>query len=322
MKTSSTHAGDVNARGNPRPAVRRRVARAIAGLAAPLLLAAGLAVGVAAPAGAETPTVWLTSDINYGGATVQLSSNVADLSTLGFNDRTSSIIVPAGTVVAAFDAWNFLGRCETFRVSDPDLRNNVVGNDTISSLWVGRPCPVLLFEANDYTGSVFSVSGDLPDFGLRFSNVMSSMRLQGNTVALFDQPNYGGLCENFTADDASFDNNPIRERASSLKFGYTCPQQAVLFSDINYGGDLLPVAVDGQWRNLSVLGWGNRVSSIYLSSGVYLDAANTYQVKKILGISQNIIETIRVPQTFTASNPDLRLSVIGNDTIDDVQAHQ
>lgn len=69
--------------------------------------------------------------------------------------------VPSGTVVAAYEHTNFGGRCETFRADDADLRNNSIGNDTISSLRLGQACPVLLWSEPNYVGNIVALSGDI-----------------------------------------------------------------------------------------------------------------------------------------------------------------
>src|SRR3990167_1456513 len=80
-------------------------------------------------------------------------------------------------------AINYDGGCETFTDDDADLRNNSIGNDTVSSIIV-------------------------PD---------------GATAALYDAINYSGNCETFTANATDFRNEPIgNDTVSSIAVGSAC----------------------------------------------------------------------------------------------------
>jgi hypothetical protein len=289
--------------------------RAVVGVTATIL---ALAWGVPTPAEAQTAQVaTLYQDINYGGANASFfaGNSYRDLANFGWNDRASSIRVSAGTVVAMYSDIDFGGRCETFRADDADLRNNTIGNDAISSLRIGVACPVVMWNGTNYTGGINWTSADIPDLGIKFSNLVSSLKVQGNKVALYDLPNYGGLCENFTADDPDLNNNPIVGRASSLRIGADCPKQAVLFADINYGGDFRFVAVDNVEVNLEPA-WADRASSVHVTAGTVLDTSNSFWRYTGTSYLRGLL-----CQRFTASNPDLRASLVLNDGIDRVVAY-
>ena len=301
--------------GTVKRTLTRRLARTAVGLTATVL---ALGLGLPTPAEAQTAQVaTLYQDINYGGASASFftANNYRDLAPFGWNDRASSIRVTAGTVVAMYSDIDFAGRCETFRADDGDLRNNTIGNDAISSLRVGVACPVVMWNGTNYTGGINWVSADIPDLGIKFSNLVSSLKVQGNKVALYDLPNYGGVCENFTADDPDLGNNPITRRASSLRIGADCPRQAVLFADINYGGDYRMLAVDNVVLNLDPT-WADRASSVHVTGGAVLDTSNSFW--KYTGTSYL---PIVLCQRFTAPYPDLRISLVGNDGIDKVVAY-
>lgn len=57
---------------------------------------------------------------------------------------------------------NFRGRSQFFAASDPDLRDNPIGNDTISSLKVSTGCVVTLYEDMGYRGRSVRVDTDTP----------------------------------------------------------------------------------------------------------------------------------------------------------------
>jgi hypothetical protein len=299
-----------------RRSTTRTLARAGVGLTATVL---ALAAGLPTPAQATTAQeATLYQDINYGGPSASFftNNNYPDLSSIGWNDRASSIRVSPGTVVAVYSDINFAGRCETIRADDADLRNNTVGNDTISSLQVGAACPVVMWNGTNYTGAINWASGDIPDLGYQFSDLVSSVKTQGNKVALYDLPNYGGVCENLTADDPDLGNNPIGHRASSLRIGVDCPVQAVLYADINYGGDYRMVAVNNSPTYLESA-WADRASSIHVTSGGILDAQNHFTTYSSTIGYQFLVLCSR----FRGDNPDLRTNIVGNDGIDTLAAY-
>lgn len=299
-----------------RRSVTHRLAQATAGVTATL----ALGLGLPAPAGAQvTGTVQIYADINYGGSSwgFPMGGNHPNLGSISFNDRISSIRVPAGTVVAAFEHSNYEGRCETFRVNDSDLRNNLIGQDSITSLRIGQPCPPRLYDDGDYGGSYVNFVGDIPDLGVYgFSDRGESLQLaQGSRVALFDQPNYQGLCEVFTSNDQNFENNPIRDRASSLRVNADCPRQAVLFEHSYYGGEYLivPGSIDMDWSDY--WDWKDRASSVHVTAGACLSVENNWQEDVVLiGV---LLRWFSVSERFTADDPDLRNNVVTNDGIDE-----
>jgi hypothetical protein len=58
-----------------------------------------------------------------------------------FNDRWSPISTMGPAVVSVYEHYIDQGPLWTFRASDPWLRNNLIGNDSISSFRVGARCP-------------------------------------------------------------------------------------------------------------------------------------------------------------------------------------
>jgi hypothetical protein len=57
---------------------------------------------------------------------------------------------------------NFQGRRQFFSASDPDLRDNPIGNDSVSSLKISTGCTVTLFEDMGYRGRSVRVETDTP----------------------------------------------------------------------------------------------------------------------------------------------------------------
>ena len=84
-----------------------------------------------ASAAASAGEITLFQDADFRGRALPLRSDVNDLSRVGFNDKTSSIIVRSGTWEVCKDA-NYRGSC---RVLQPGRYSTVSGmNDAISSV--------------------------------------------------------------------------------------------------------------------------------------------------------------------------------------------
>lgn len=69
--------------------------------------------------------------------------------------------LPRGLTV--FAAGDFRGRRETFRYDDPNLRNNHIRQDHISSVIVSPGCRAVLYEHNDFRGARTVVTGAIAD---------------------------------------------------------------------------------------------------------------------------------------------------------------
>jgi len=279
-------------------------------------MTAATGLSLIAPAGAQVAgTVTFYADINYSGASFAYApgsySNIGST----WNDRASSVQVPAGMVVSVYENGAFGGRCETFRASDGDLRNNAIGNDTITSLKVGQPCPPRLYDGIDYNGSYQQYFTDIPDLSVYgFSDRARSLSLApGTTVAVYDLPNYQGLCEVFTADERNFDDNPIRQRTSSLRINVGCPNQAILFEDADYlGAYFIAPFVVSAYSPLPAE-WVDRASSIYLTPGVYIDVVDKWWHTGFLGLETYWAYSC---ERIVTSDPYLGNNWVGNDTID------
>jgi hypothetical protein len=311
--------------------------------ALPLAVAATSAlVPAATPAAAlSAPSVTLYQDINYlgySGPPITLFADTPDLKTVGFNDVASSLAVGAGTKVALFQHANYLGACAVFTANDPDLRDNIVDNlvlnDNVSSVRFGHDCPLQLYDSAGYNGPFrtfwyedLPMSGpdahSVPNLGqYSFDNTTASLRVPpGKTVTAWSDPNYKGVCEQFTADDSDlYGNVSGNARISSVQFGAHCPPtQVILFENSNYDGEfqILYPPTDPQScctdYDLSTLvsatgNFGNRVSSVYLSGGPAVSLFDYYFGGT--GCTE-----------FTVSDPDLHGTQVSNDSADDAEVY-
>lgn len=155
--------------------------------------------------------------------------------------------VPAGSGVLVFDQPNYQGRSEFFSVDDPDLRDNLIGNDTISSFRIIGPIRLVLFEHIFYNGRQETFTTDDPDLAGSHigDNTASSLVLIApgfnlNDIirpfaTLFEKIGYLGQKEDFYANDSDLRDNIIgNDNASS--FQLVGGAIVRLFKHINYGG--------------------------------------------------------------------------------------
>jgi hypothetical protein len=86
-----------------------------------------------------------------------------------------------GQDTAALDVYehtNYFGVRSGFNRSDPDLRNNRVGNDTVSSLAIDPGCTVTLYEHINYAGRAITFNRNVPNLvPYGFNDITSSLRL-------------------------------------------------------------------------------------------------------------------------------------------------
>lgn len=130
---------------------------------------AGLALAVTSiasltlptPAEAQAPQLMLCEHLNYGGRCLTLSGNVADLRTVGFNDLTTSVRVPAGSTVALYEHLNYGGRYVTVQGDVADLRAYAF-NDTTTSVRIGAACDLVGKWRNNLNYGVWTITGHSP----------------------------------------------------------------------------------------------------------------------------------------------------------------
>jgi Beta/Gamma crystallin len=166
---------------------------------------------------------------------------------------------------------------------------------------------VRLYADPGYGGAYKDVQGDVPDLrALGFNDSATSFGVPaGTNVAVYEHPNYEGICEELTASDPDLRGNPIGDDSiSSLRVGQSCPLQAVLYADPNYGGkyivlDFATPLGGGEYRAPTGTLY-RQASSIYLAGGMSVHTCNS---------NYNVCED------FGASDPDLRDNLVGDDSI-------
>ncbi len=127
--------------------------------------------------------VTLFGDAYFRGPAITVRHDLEDLRTTRVgNDRVSSLRLdcyegPSGggyhggpqRGVTVYSDADFGGRVESFTYDDPDLRDNPIRQDTISSVYVDRGCRAVLYEHAGFRGAATVLTGELPS--LRTSEV-------------------------------------------------------------------------------------------------------------------------------------------------------
>ena len=200
--------------------------------------------------------VTLYDGVNFRGDSVTLTEDTPDLrlTRIG-NDRVSSLEVecrrpgwyepepesPATGGVTLYADEGYYGRSETFDGDDPDLRENPIGNDTVSSMRVAPGCRVVLYKDIDYRGTSALLTEDTAS--MRSTAVgndqVSSLEVfcdrQSEGVTLYEHRDYEGRSETFLEDDPQLDNNAFpNDGASSVRVAPGCT--VTLYQHANYDG--------------------------------------------------------------------------------------
>ncbi len=146
------------------------------------------------------------------------------------NDNMESIRVGADMQVTLCEHDSMQGTCETFLGDDPDLGNNSIGNNRVSSLRITtRECTpdansVVIWENTGFVGRCVKLGiGEYPDpssLGAMGNDTAESIKVGGNlTAILYEHAGFGGISETFGAgEDMNLGDNAIRgNQVSSVK---------------------------------------------------------------------------------------------------------
>ena len=235
----------------------------------------------------------LCEHIAYGGVCEAFAGDDADLGDNAIsNDRTSSLRT-GGQTVALFEHTNFGGRCQLANADIVLLWGTHIGNDTVSSIRVGA-------------GATCEAPRPPPPPG-------------GPAPAqLCEHVDFGGVCEEFSGEDANLHDNAIgNDRASSVRVGGfqgRFPGQPVaLYEHTNFLGRCETVFFDARSLIGSEVG-NDTVSSIRVGR-----ACEPAPPPAPVELCEDILYG-GVCEGFTADDPDLGDNAIGNDRVSSVRA--
>jgi hypothetical protein len=266
---------------------------------------------------ARSTLVTLFSDANYGGRSFVTTTSVPNLNGTSIgNNQASSLLVGHGTLLSAYSTPNYTGTCQTFAPgSTPNLAVTRIGNDTIESIKLGEACPAdhvtgdITLCANENTAPpCVYIRDNVPDFSVTAignDNVRSLGVPLGDSMSLFSDANYRGMCVAFTGGIYNeLRTFGISGQASSMLANQDCPvsdddQGVVLYDGITFTGAHALFTHD--IADLNSVGLNDRISSLAVSRGIVV---TLYADANFQGTCMS----------FSANNADLRATRFGNDT--------
>jgi len=169
----------------------------------------------------EGEGVYLYEHPQYQGRCVKLTGDAPDLRTLNFDDIASSIRVVGSWSVTLYRDLSGTGIASTFTQSDPNLADDAVGDNQVTSVAVRRvsgpagACDggegMYLYEHPGYEGRCIKFTGDLPDLRLvNFDDIASSIRFVGSwTATLYRDLSGTGIASTFSQADANLIDNDV-----------------------------------------------------------------------------------------------------------------
>jgi hypothetical protein len=183
------------------------------------------------PAGqVVVPTLYL--DKGFKGLALALREGSYPLAGLplvsggDWNDKASSVRVPAGWTLRLCEEPGGSGRCSDLTGEVADLGSVVVGNDSATSAEVvrGSLAPLLAcpraFEHDSFGGQSLDLCQSMPDLGGgSFNDKFSSVIVpEGWVVLLCDKPNGGAPCKELAADEPRLGNTSVgADKVSSVE---------------------------------------------------------------------------------------------------------
>jgi hypothetical protein len=175
--------------------------------------------------------VYLYEDRNFRGNCVRVTRDTADLSDLLFNNTASSIRIQGDWNAILFADQYYEGTSTTFTDEDPDLSDNLVGENAVTSLRIqsGPPLPELnrcdgrdgiyLYENEDYSGRCLKTTEAINDLrAFNFDDTISSVGIVGNyAVTLYRDLDLSGEQSTFTQGAMTLSDDTIGDnQATSL----------------------------------------------------------------------------------------------------------
>ncbi len=216
-------------------------------------------------------------DPNYGGqCVVKGVGDYPNPAAIGLpNDSISSLRVGSNVRAMLCRDDDYGGGCETFSGDDPDLGDNSIGDNQVSSVRVEwRGCSpnadqVALYADPNYGGSCVTLDiGNYPNpgyFGPVGNDNVESLRVGGNVQAvLCEHDDYQGQCETFAGDDANLGDNPIgANRTSSARVEQRPSGQPDLrpYAPSGYEAPAVPASIPGT----------TTAGPLYAGKGTYFD---------------------------------------------------
>ncbi|MEO5882227.1 MAG: beta/gamma crystallin-related protein [Caldimonas sp.] len=265
------------------------------------VLACFIALGFAGAAQAAELTLY--EHRNFGGAQLTLRGWTPSVSSVGFNDRTSSLVVDSGRWEVCTDA-DFKGSCVTVTRGEYPVLDATLNNRISSAREIGRygerrgaysdwgRGTIQLFRRPDFAGRSLVLEADAPALARsNFDDRASSIVIERGTWELCSEPGFGGDCRTYApgrypdlgygmAREISSARlvRPMREAPVVMAPGHgvppDAPARAVLYSERGLRG--LSLSVSGALPDLQRSNFDDTASSMYIESGNWVVCRHSY----------------------------------------------
>jgi hypothetical protein len=192
--------------------------------------------------------VTIYTDQAFHGAIRVLTQSCMDLSTIGMNDKISSMSIrkmPSEPVVSAYDNSDYQGSASHLLPGEYDFDALVqgVGNDKISSLRIASGYRVTLYENYNFGGNIKVLTQDTANLkSIGFNDETTSLMVEplplSPIVTIYSDTDYNGKNQEFYLGEYDVDileQGIGNDSLSSLRIqqGY----QVTLFTNNQYGGN-------------------------------------------------------------------------------------
>jgi hypothetical protein len=266
-----------------------------------------LAFAFLAAGAATAGEMTLYKQPSFGGAQLTLRGDAPEISSLGFSDQASSIVVHSGKWEVCTQP-QFKGYCVTlppaeYNVLDPQLNHRIESARDTESTGPDRGTynrygqgSAELFSRPGFDGRSMLLQGDAPSLGgSGFDNRAASIKVNEGTWQLCTEDGYQGSCRIYGPGEYADLGYGMAKQVSSarvvraardapavLRGGYDAPAESqqpgnarvVLFSDENFRGDSM--AVSGPTPALERSGFDNTASSMVIEGGQWLFCSDAY----------------------------------------------
>jgi hypothetical protein len=169
------------------------------------------------------------ADRDFRGRSASFRDDIANLQSVGLNDRVSSLRVGANEFWEVCEHSDFRGRCLVVSGSEADLRRNS-WNDIISSArrvgvggrgrgGVGPPverAQLVLFDSRQFRGRSFNAGTEMPTLS-GFANRAESLRVVGPAWQICDGSNFAGRCVTVFQDVSDLGTLGMANRVVSVR---------------------------------------------------------------------------------------------------------
>ncbi|XP_033114660.1 epidermal differentiation-specific protein-like [Anneissia japonica] len=145
-----------------------------------------------------TNQIIIYQDTNFKGTSRELTSKESNLSSIGFNDRVSSIRV-IGSVWVGYEHSQYKGRQYILEEGDYSTWRAWQGsNDQLSSLKklnldIGETPQITLYQHNNYSGRAVNFTYKITNLSYyRFNDEVSSVKVKSGVWILYEHANFNG----------------------------------------------------------------------------------------------------------------------------------